>query len=374
VKRLVAALLLAACSSSQSAGSGNSLDAATESPQDAPTDQGYPDVQPDTVEAGDSQPDTAADTPCDTQAEPQPEPAPEAGIDAPDSEDVGPDIEPDSAQPEPVVEPTPEPLPEAGPEPEPEPEPEPQPEAGPDVLEAAPDVVEVEAGSAPCPDNANMLRLPAGFCIDRTEVTRSAYAAWLQGSPPTAGQVQGCAWNSSFVPYDVPWPPGGADTYPIAGVDWCDARAFCVAHGKRLCGKIGGGPVPWTGNAYKALDVCEWYSACSSGGPYPYTYGAPYNGSACNTWDFGAAHNTTPVGSLGSCQSPDPAYSGVYDLTGNVSEWEDSCDGATGMLDFCSLRGGDTVSDATMSSCDFRLTTRRRFESSYYIGFRCCAD
>jgi len=371
MKRCIPVLLvLAACSSSQGADSAISLDAATESPQDASTEQGYPDVQPDTFEAGDSQPDTAVDTPGDTQAEPQPEPSPEAGPDAFDTSDTGPDIEPDSAQPEPVVEPTPEPLPEAGPEPEPEP----QPEAGPDAFDATPDVVEAEAGPAPCPDGANMRRLPAGFCIDRTEVTRSAYASWLQASPPTAGQAPGCTWNNTFVPYDVPWPPGGSDTYPIAGVDWCDARAFCVAHGKRLCGKIGGGSVPWAGNAYKALDVCEWYSACSSGGPYPYTYGAPYNGSACNTWDFGAAHNTTPVGSLGSCQSPGPAYSGVYDLTGNVGEWEDSCDAATGMLDYCSLRGGDTVSDATMSSCDFRLTTRRRFESSYYIGFRCCAD
>lgn len=35
-------------------------------------------------------------------------------------------------------------------------------------------------------------------------------------------------------------------------------------------------------------------------------------------------------------------YAGLYDMSGNVEEWDDSCKASTGPDDYCRLRGGDT--------------------------------
>ncbi len=45
-----------------------------------------------------------------------------------------------------------------------------------------------------------MVRLPEGYCIDSTEVTRAQYQAWLSSAPSTTGQVSHCGWNTSFTP------------------------------------------------------------------------------------------------------------------------------------------------------------------------------
>jgi hypothetical protein len=51
-------------------------------------------------------------------------------------------------------------------------------------------------------------------------------------------------------------------------VDWCDAHAYCKPVGKRLCGKIGGGPNLYAD--YASASSSEWYRACSSGGSFTY--------------------------------------------------------------------------------------------------------
>jgi sulfatase modifying factor 1 len=165
------------------------------------------------------------------------------------------------------------------------------------------------------------------------------------------------------------------DNHPQVCVDWCDAYAYCQAVGKRLCGKIGGGP-----NGYDDLanaSLSQWYNACTSHGANLYPYGNIFDGQACNGFYYtGGDLITIPVGSLGSCQATVLGYQGVFDLSGNVREWEDSCDGA-GQLANCRIRGGSYASsngDGSDMSCSGYGYEYSNFDyATTSVGFRCCS-
>ena len=223
------------------------------------------------------------------------------------------------------------------------------------------------------------------FCIDRTEVTNADYAQFLASSPSTASQSAVCTANADFVPAAdatscTQYDPTNKPKVPVACVDWCDAKAFCAWAGKRLCGKIGGGtnaPADFA-NATKS----EWFTACSHVGAYKFPYGAlgdTYDAAACVGADHGALRPTAVP--TASCQG---GYDGVFDLSGNVSEWEDSCAASTGLADQCLYRGGsyldlDTGTTPTLlcnsgSAATPKSATKARSTRDKEIGFRCCAD
>lgn len=156
-------------------------------------------------------------------------------------------------------------------------------------------------------------------------------------------------------------------------MDWCDAYAYCVGVGKRLCGKIGGGA-----NAhadYANASTSQWYNACVSGSAgYTYPYGNTYSAKTCNGYDYWGSgkYTTTPVGSFAGCQAPGAtAYTGVYDLSGNVLEWEDSCDSIEQTAN-CRLRGGSFNGRSNELVCGFDINGYRN-DAGVTFGFRCCA-
>ncbi len=255
------------------------------------------------------------------------------------------------------------------------------------------------ATTAPCPGTAGpvMVRLPAGYCIDSTEVTRSQYAAWLASTTAATVNSQDptiCGWNTTFVPsgdyadYSQVCKDPGCGNHPQTSVDWCDAVAYCKGVGKRLCGKIGGGSVE-QGQQDNAA-VSQWYNACSSGGANTYAYGNTHLPKQCNGQDyFGIGADgtdytkTVPVASLSGCQ-PNVPYAGVWDLNGNAGEWEDAClPGYNSIGDFatvCMVRGGsygdantDGMIDCSMSGRG-GLSAYARDDIYHSRGFRCCAE
>ena len=116
-------------------------------------------------------------------------------------------------------------------------------------------------------------------------------------------------------------------TLPVSGVDWCDAYAYCKAQSKRLCGRIGGTTLPKA--EFSDPSKSQWMNACTSGGQFTHTFGAWQGLSSqdtCNgagNWQTGQTPAAVPVGSLSGCASSAAGYAGVFDLTGNVAEWED---------------------------------------------------
>jgi formylglycine-generating enzyme len=236
------------------------------------------------------------------------------------------------------------------------------------------------SGASGCPGTGGptMVRLPEGYCIDSTEVTRSQYQAWLATNPSTAGQTTACTWKTigyrpppSCMSYSVC--QTGCDDQPQVCVDWCDAYAYCQGVGKRLCGKIGGGSNGYGDHANASLS--QWYNACvSDGANNRYPYGNTRQPGYCNGADHGVG-TTVPVGSLDNCQSSVPGYVGVYDLSGNVAEWEDSCQWTGGTYAQCRVRGGScdpAVNTSKDVSCGADASDMVN-DYGLYIGFRCCS-
>ncbi len=237
---------------------------------------------------------------------------------------------------------------------------------------------------AGCPGTGGptMVKLPGGYCIDSTEVTRSQYSAWLKTTTAAtinAQDVAACNWNTSFAP-DAACMSGSyvctsnCDNMPQVCTDWCDAVAYCNGVGKRLCGMIGGGP-----NSYQDVEnptTSQWYAACTSGGTSTctYPYCGDYSTTTCNGYEyFGGDGDVaiTRVGTLSGCQAPAP-YAGVFDLSGNVAEMEDACESTPGRWANCRVRGGNFCSVSANMTCSAWESSNRGMVSNF-IGFRCCA-
>ncbi len=213
------------------------------------------------------------------------------------------------------------------------------------------------------------------FCIDSTEVTADQYMQFLTAKGgDVSGQPLACAsWNRSFVP--VGW-PSGAGAQAVSGVNWCMAFMYCAWAGKRLCGSPSGGPVDPLG--YDDPAKSEWFHACSHNqdGLHTYPYGNAYDTSACNGSDYHDAGQGLPVTSLPSCQG---GYPGLFDMSGNINEWEDSCypsapdsGGPTGPNDACLVRGGSFLYKPAELRCDFAVRAPRNFLAGD-VGIRCCS-
>jgi len=198
-----------------------------------------------------------------------------------------------------------------------------------------------------------------GFCIDATEVTNAQYEVFLSQAPDPPGQGEGCADNESFEPVEA-WPvPAERLDHPASWIDWCDADAYCRWAGKRLCGGLDGAPLEPHGYG-------EWMEVCTGGGKWPYPYGPTYDPTACHT-EAGIDGQTAAVGTP-TCEG---GYPGVFDMVGNVFEWQDNCNNPT-VGGSCPLYGA-SFQDGALSSCDQHFGAGRYLSGSI-IGFRCCRD
>jgi formylglycine-generating enzyme required for sulfatase activity len=253
----------------------------------------------------------------------------------------------------------------------------PVPEASADARPDSGDSAAPDAG--PCPPGLpGPSMVPVGsFCIDSTEVTLGQYEAFLTAKAgDTSGQPVTCQWNSSYTPL-ANWPPAvsAPPDQAMRGVDWCDAYMYCAWAGKRLCGNADGGSSDPNNVSNPA--VSQWFRACSHGGDglHVYPYGLQYDASACNGLDRDAQG---PLPAQKTCEG---AYPGLFDMSGNVIEWEDSClptptspdaGDTSGASDYCNLRGGSFLLGSAGLTCGYNIYFGRAGGGGDN-GFRCCS-
>jgi sulfatase modifying factor 1 len=119
----------------------------------------------------------------------------------------------------------------------------------------------------------------------------------------------------------------------------------------------------------------EWMFACSGVEDHPYPYGDQRVADRCQTTENSdlrdGGRGPVAVGSRTGCEGRLP---GLFDMTGNVSEWEDNCDPLGDFqTNLCGVRGGSYESPSTNAICRY-ASGAERAQFSPEIGFRCCAN
>jgi hypothetical protein len=216
------------------------------------------------------------------------------------------------------------------------------------------------------------------YCIDATEVTQAAYANLLArcATPDCdAGLTDpSCGWNTSLIPGTATGPcatpsfdPTTYGAYPVTCVDWCDAQTYCRSIGRHLCGRVTGNGANSSFAQFADPAQSEWFHACSAGNNRIFPYGNTYLPDDCNGYDYDAG-GLIPVASLPMCVGSLP---GLYDLSGNATEWEASCNAEEGATDLCRVRGGSYNNVGTDIQCDADNALERD-DVEPDVSFRCC--
>jgi len=174
-----------------------------------------------------------------------------------------------------------------------------------------------------------LVNIPRALAVGKHEVTRGQYAHFVKETGRVSG---GCmVLRTDTTPrYDpgASWrTPGFAqtDTHPVVCANWNDAKAYAAWLSRK------------SGKNYRLLSEAEWEYAARAGTTTAYYWGDnannacqhanvpdhihkttyPRNESVVNCTDKHV--HTSPVGSF------KPNAFGLYDMTGNVSEWTEDC-------------------------------------------------
>jgi formylglycine-generating enzyme len=222
-------------------------------------------------------------------------------------------------------------------------------------------------GSAPCPTDLPgpmlvELKTPAGvsYCMDRTEVTQSQYALFLEAAtqnPDLKNKVEGQRPRCLNYPFNLIelGPFNGEDggshcpgtlfrpeetpDSPVVCVGDCAARAYCQWAGKQLCGNVRGGALDVEDIADP--NVSAFTNACTNGGTTKTATGEQDDGGKCTLSPVGSDPALASVEAEPACHGASPPFDAVLNLGGNVMEWEDACPPSGG----CKARGATRLED-----------------------------
>lgn len=203
----------------------------------------------------------------------------------------------------------------------------------------------------------------ASYCIDTTEATNAEYAQFLASgfALPAAEVPGGCEAVTDYTP-SAGWPAlPGTDLFPVVDVNYCQATAYCRWAGKRLCGAIAGGPLAAV--SFTDPKQSQWLNACTHGGAQTYPYGNTLDANACSS---------TKISDVATFPACTGGFPGIYDMSGNVWEWTDTC-ASSDPTAFCDAMGGAFDSQPSELTCVSERNWTRT-SGAGNIGIRCCLD
>jgi formylglycine-generating enzyme required for sulfatase activity len=151
---------------------------------------------------------------------------------------------------------------------------------------------------------AHKVNIPYSFDIGKTEVTVAQFRAFVEAADY---EKQGWTWNSRCSDHmgtaeNRPCQKSGfeqTDSYPIARVDFNDAKAFCEWISRQ------------TGQNFRLPTEAEWEYACRAG----------TTGDYAGDIEQMAWFNATSGGLPHPVAEKKPNPWGLYDMNGNVREW-----------------------------------------------------
>ncbi len=191
------------------------------------------------------------------------------------------------------------------------------------------------------------------YFVDLKEVTQSEYERFVNMTKREAPQVP--VFEEDIAHLTDP-------DFPVVGIGWNDAFAYCRWAGKRL------------------PTEAEWEKAARGEGRRLYPWGNEFSDTVSNIdGDGDGARYLSPVGSYEGGRSP---Y-GVYDMVGNVAEWvADTYDPSyyhrapflnppgPDSTEFKVIRGG-TWRDSKLNARVTKRFSAKMWRTDATIGFRC---
>ena len=151
----------------------------------------------------------------------------------------------------------------------------------------------------------------------------------------------------------------------VADASRRDHPVRCITHegAAALCGHLGG----------RLCTNAEWIAACRGSDDRAFPYGPEFQPSRCHVGSYEnpgpGGRDTMPVGAIPECQG---GLEGVFDLSGNVSEWLADCKG-----DYCKFRGAAYLGNEPVehfAGCGEVCSGNRPSLQSGTVGVRCCRD
>lgn len=218
-----------------------------------------------------------------------------------------------------------------------------------------PDMVLIHAGEFLMGNTADTdkksvrkILLDTNFYIGRHEITFAEYDYFA-------------AATNRALPDDNGW---GRGNQPVINISWDDAMSYISWLNKM------------TGQHYRLASAAEWEYAARGGATSTFWWGNNDDDAIDRANCFGCKslltslfnNQTQPVGSY------PPNDFGLYDTSGNVSEWVDNCTDTNNekgslLCERRSIRGG-SYSDRIANISVFAETSARPSETSSTIGFR----
>jgi formylglycine-generating enzyme required for sulfatase activity len=147
----------------------------------------------------------------------------------------------------------------------------------------------------------------------------------------------------------------GRGAHPINCIDHGGAEALCKHLGGRLCSSK------------------EWLAGCRGSDERAFPYGPEYQPSRCHVGSYEqpgpGGRGTIAAGSIADCAGGLP---GLFDMSGNVSEWVADCKES-----YCKFRGAAYVGNEPVehfAGCGDVCSGNDKGLKSGTVGVRCCRD